>query len=257
MLNVLQRPLELREFFHLAFLRHSAAKLSVRSYAVKGGICLRFFHRSQRLSLDMDLDITPQMQRHMLADLVDTVLGSKSFNARLQSAGIRKIATTKPKQTDTVQRWKVALHLAETNPLPTKIEFSRRTSEIVSSSGTPDAELLGRYGLAPFAVRYYGAPEMAIQKIRALASESRFAARDLFDLHHLFRFAGVRSSDVSGRVTKAIWEAAADKVGRFTYLDFREQVWPFLAADLIDLYADPGPFEKLRAEVEKILTRMA
>ena len=48
---------QIRELFHLAFLRLLALRLTRRDYAVKGGICLRFFHRSQRLSEDMDFDV--------------------------------------------------------------------------------------------------------------------------------------------------------------------------------------------------------
>ncbi|MFH1263120.1 MAG: nucleotidyl transferase AbiEii/AbiGii toxin family protein [Pseudomonadota bacterium] len=250
------RSFELREFFHLAFLKHFSPKLSGRPYAVKGGVCLRFFHRSQRLSQDMDLDVTSETDRHRLADLVDAVLQSQAFHATLASAGIRRIAATKPKQTDTVQRWKVALHLSDANPLPTKIEFSRRATSIASSAGTPDVGLLQRYGMGPFAVRYYGAPEMAAQKIRAMASDSRFAVRDLFDLHHLFRAAGVVPSDLTGRIEPTDLTAATEKAGRFTYRDFREQVFPYLPADLSDLYANPEPFETLQHEVEEILTGM-
>ena len=63
----------IRESFHLQLLRLLVPRLASRPYAVKGGICLRFFHRSPRLSEDMDLDITG-MPVQTLQKNVETVL---------------------------------------------------------------------------------------------------------------------------------------------------------------------------------------
>src|SRR3989338_4170190 len=89
------RSFELREFFHLALLRHLASRLSGRSYAVKGGLCLRFFHRSPRLSQDMDLDIVSNVQLKTLQNAVDSVLQGRALAASLLPQGIERIEASK------------------------------------------------------------------------------------------------------------------------------------------------------------------
>ncbi len=81
---------EIREFFHLAFLRQLAHRLADRSYAVKGGICLRFFHRSPRLSEDMDIDIGG-VPVATLANTVERILEGRALAAALASLGVRTI----------------------------------------------------------------------------------------------------------------------------------------------------------------------
>lgn len=250
------RSFELREFFHLALLRHLAARLSGRSYAVKGGICLRFFHRSPRLSQDMDVDIVSSVRLKTLQNAVDSILNGNPFSSSLLSQGITRIEASKPKQTETTQRWKVALFVGAGGPLPTKIEFSRRHDQINCSAGMPDAELLRHYRMTPFAAQVYDAAAMAAQKIAALASPSRYALRDLFDLHHLLRVILVKPIDAAKRVETKILESALEKVGSFSFGEFKEQVLPYLSGDLIDFYRSKDAFERQKSEVEQALMEM-
>lgn len=257
------RSFELREFFHLVFLMHLGSKLSGRSYAVKGGMCLRLFHRSPRLSQDMDLDILPQVRVRTLQNAVDTTLNSRAFAASLLPQGITRIGSSRPKQTETTQRWKISLYTGgETSPkgrerfassLPTKVEFSRRQKKISYCTGVPDPELLGRYKAAPFAVQYYGPVSMAVQKIGALGAAGRHAARDLFDLYHLLHVLMVKTEDVAKLVKKEDMERAVDKISRFTCRDFQGQVLPYLSGSLMDLYRDPNAFRSLKLKVEQTL----
>ena len=250
------RSFELREFFHLALLRHLATRLSGRSYAVKGGICLRFFHRSPRLSQDMDVDIVSNVGVKTLQNAVDSILSGNPFAASLLPQGITRIEASKPKQTETTQRWKVALFSGSSEPLPTKIEFSRRHERINCSTGMPDAELLRHYRMTPFAAQFYAGSAAAAQKIAALASPSRYALRDLFDLHHLLNVVLVEGTQAAKLVEKKTLESAADKVGSFTFGDFKEQVLPYLSGDLIDLYRSENAFERQKTEVETALMEM-
>ncbi len=250
------RSFELREFFHLALLRHLATRLSGRDYAVKGGICLRFFHRSPRLSQDMDLDVVSSVRMKTLEKAVDSVLEGQAFAASLLQQGITRVTASKPKQTETTQRWKAALYAGAGEPLPTKIEFSRRHDRIGCSTGMADAELLRRYRMTPFAAQFYDGSGMAAQKIAALASPSRYALRDLFDLHHLLRVVLVKPGDAAELLEMKTLESAADKVGRFTFGDFKEQVLPYLAGELIELYRKEDVFERQKAEVEQALLEM-
>ncbi|MBI4055578.1 MAG: nucleotidyl transferase AbiEii/AbiGii toxin family protein [Elusimicrobia bacterium] len=247
------RSFELREFFHLVFLRHLSLRLSGRAYAVKGGICLRFFHRSARLSQDVDLDIVSKVRMATLKKGVNSILESRAFVASLTSQGVGRISFRQPKQTETTQRWKVSLYLEGGDSLPTKIAFSRRNEKVAYTTGIPDAELLGRYKMPPFAVQFYDAISMSAQKISALASSSRYAVRDLFDLRHLLRTLLVKPDHLRDRVKQSELEQAAKKASRFTHQDFKEQVSPYLSGNLMDIYRDPRMFEKLKAEVEEDL----
>lgn len=250
------KSFELRELFHLALLRLLGARLSGRSYAVKGGICLRFFHRSPRLSEDMDLDIVSQVRASTLENAVDSVINGRAMLATLIPVGVTAIKATKPKQTDTTQRWKVMLQMSGDEELRTKVEFSRRRGEIQFSNGVPDANLLRHYKATPFAAQYYDAASMSAQKTEALAADGRNALRDFFDLHHLFYTIGSKPEEVSALLDPKIPEAAAEKVSSFTFDAFQEQVVPYLPAELMDLYRDSVVFDKQKNEVTTMLRGM-
>ncbi|MFC1522293.1 nucleotidyl transferase AbiEii/AbiGii toxin family protein [Elusimicrobiota bacterium] len=246
----------LRELFHLVLLQHLSLRLSGRAYAVKGGICLRFFHMSQRLSEDMDLDVISQIRLKTLANAVDGILQGNSLPQSLMPHGVTRLTHTKPKQTETTQRWKIALHTGTSACLNTKVEFSRRKEHIVYASGIPGPAILQQYKIPPFATQYYNAEQMCAQKISALASPSRNAARDLFDLHHLLHGSKADKAKVSKMITKNVIENAVQKIETFTYKDFGGQVIPYLTEGMIDLYRDSKRFFKLKGQVEDALLGM-
>ena len=250
------KSFELRELFHLTLLRHLGTRLSGRSYAVKGGICLRFFHRSPRLSEDMDLDIVSKVRIETLRDAVDSVINGRALLANLMPFGVRAISTTKSKQTPTTQRWKVMLELNGDESLPTKVEFSRRSEQIDYSTGIPDSQLLKQYKMASFAAQSYDAPHMAAQKIIALAAPARNALRDLFDLYHLFFAVGCKPSDVLPLIDSEKATKAAEKVLDFAFDDFKKQVIPYLTTELMNLYKDASVFEQQKEQVSQILIGM-
>ncbi|PJC48653.1 MAG: hypothetical protein CO035_02330, partial [Candidatus Omnitrophica bacterium CG_4_9_14_0_2_um_filter_42_8] len=74
--------LQLRELFHLEFLRWFGRKVKSESYALKGGANLRFFFNSIRYSEDMDLDIKG-VQVHVLKDIAIKILQNLSFQDSL------------------------------------------------------------------------------------------------------------------------------------------------------------------------------
>lgn len=252
----MERSLELTEYFHLAFLRHLSQRLLGREYAVKGGICLRFFHRSPRLSQDLDLDIHPQVMVHTLRRAVDSILEARAFLASLASYGVLGLGVSRPKQTETTQRWKLALRLGPNTALSTKIEFSRRKAKIPYARGIPDAELLNHFKASPFATQYYDAVQMTAQKISALTSPTRHAARDLFDLHHLIYTVKANLEAIHTSVGLEAIHEAAYEVEKFSYRDFKEQVLPFLPETLILHYSESHAFEQLKLEVKQALTQI-
>jgi len=237
-----------RELFHLLFLRQLAARLAGRRWAVKGGICLRFFHRSARLSEDLDCDVAAGMRSDTLRGGVEAVLKSQALQIGLAGAGIAAVRATATKQTETTQRWKVALRLVHAHELPTKVEFSRRTSSTQAVSGSPSSDILATYACPPFAVPYYDAPAMAVQKVLALASPGRHAPRDLFDLDHLLTHGGVLPAALRKTAGNAA-ASAAEKAAEFTQRDFAEEVLPFLTDELVEAYRGSEAFRRLRERV--------
>src|SRR5689334_25332108 len=104
-------PRETIEVFHLLFLRAFGARVDKALYALKGGCNLRFFHKSIRYSEDIDLDIRT-MSSATLRGNVDRVLDAPAFLQTLRAHQIEVARVSRPKQTETTQRWKVALRSA-------------------------------------------------------------------------------------------------------------------------------------------------
>lgn len=251
------KAFELREFFHLTFLRHFSYRLTGRAYAVKGGICLRFFHGSPRLSEDMDLDVLSRIGVGTLQKAVDTVLGSGALASSLAVEGILGVSATKPKQTTTTQRWKVTLRL-QGDPLQTKIEFSRRSDQLQYQTGVPNSEILSQYKCSLFAAQFYDGGQVAGQKIGALAASGRNVVRDLFDLHHLIFVMSVDLAKATKGMKKKELESAIEKIEGFSFKDFVEQVRPYLTEELVAAYNDPASFERMKNETSgKLLERLS
>lgn len=240
-------PFSAREFFHIVALRHLAARLGGRSWALKGGVCLRLYHGSARLSEDMDLDVDPAIRRATLEKGVDSVLGSPALRADLVRGGVLVARTAKPKQTETTQRWKVELTLSG-EPVHTKVEFSRRREAPPTESAAPSPTLLDLYGVMQFAARHYGAAEMAAQKTTALAADNRTAVRDLYDLDLL---ASRRPGEVGpalAALPASLREAAAVKAEAFFWGDFKGEVLPYLEASARAGYS-PEAFSRIKESV--------
>src|SRR5207253_6185213 len=125
------------------------ARMNRASWVVKGGVNLRAWFGSRRYSEDLDLDALGSAP-HILRDKLDNILLGRPLQDMLASQGLELVRTSKPKQTDTTQRWKLELKAAGVSvPLHTKVKFSRR--------GTRDED----YVLEPArsdVVRPYGIP---------------------------------------------------------------------------------------------------
>ena len=102
------------ELFHLAFLQVLQGRLNQDCYILKGGANLRYFFASVRYSEDIDLDAAG-VERFELEEKVDGVLGSAALPVLLRGGGLAVESFRKPKQTETTQRWKVALALTGRN----------------------------------------------------------------------------------------------------------------------------------------------
>ena len=137
--------------------------------------------------------------------------------------------------------------------LQTKVEFSRRSARIPHSTGIPDQELLRDHKMFPFAARFYDSEEMCAQKILALSSLSRHAARDLFDLDHLWTMSPLKPEAIKKLVEPQDVEKAVGKAESFTHKDFKEQVLPYLTESLCALHGNAHAFDQLKKRVEDSL----
>ena len=237
------------ELFHLAFLHVLAARLAQPRYTLKGGANLRYFFRSARYSEDIDLD-TEGIEAFALEETVDDVLGSRPLQSLLASSELALDSYSKPKQTETTQRWKAAIAVAgRAEPLRTKIEFSRRNGEVRRVLERVPDQLVAPYGLRPPTVMHYTAAPATEQKIDALAERNETQARDVFDLELLLR----AYPDAAAEADAQQRERAAARALELPYAAFADQVAPFLDPDLAELY-DAAAWEQIREfVVERLL----
>lgn len=240
------------EKFHLVFLRHFAATVSPGTICLKGGVNLRLYHNSARLSEDMDFDAR-KVGVEILKKNVSKVLAAKPLLTELAAAGIALSEIKPSKQTPTVQRWKFHIIYQET-PIATRLEFSRRGDEEFAGCavGPPSASLLAERRMVPFVFNHYTAEAAYRQKINALATRTQVQARDVFDLDHLSSFAEAASGVPSELATRAV-----EQLGLITFEMFREQVVPYLPNDLAEHYGTPAAWKAMVDCVGNDLSRAA
>jgi predicted nucleotidyltransferase component of viral defense system len=244
------------ELFHLLFLRALETRLDRKSYVVKGGVNLRAWFGSARYSEDLDLDVVATAA-HVLRDRVDQVIGSAALTTLLRSQGLEVTRISRPKQTETTQRWKLEIAGQPGRlPLPTKIEFSRRGSEEPYILEPARPEIVRVYGVPAPTANHYIAAAAVRQKIGALAGRKEPQARDIWDLDHLFR----TRTDADPRPLppriRAALTPAVDRVLETPFTAFQSQVVPFLADDHQEIYGTPEAWDRMREGVIDRLTEL-
>lgn len=248
-------PLQAVEVFHLLFLRALEGRLDRKSYVVKGGVNLRAWFGSARYSEDLDLD-TVSGESHEIRDKVDRVLSSPAFQALLRSQELRVGRVSKPKQTETTQRWKLEIGSAATRlALHTKIEFSRRGSDEPYVFEPARSEVVRSYGLPAPTANHYTAPAAIRQKIGALAGRREPQARDIWDLDHLFRTTGVDPSPLPDRLRQRVPQAIVRALGT-PFEVFQAQVVPFLTPEHQEIFGTPEAWDRMRELVVDRLTEL-
>jgi len=218
---------------------------------LKGGCNLRFFFGSNRYSEDIDFDVEV-ISRETLRKRVDKLLASQPFHALLAARKIVIGNFSTPKQTDTVQRWKVSLRVGRVE-IPTKIEFSRR---VIDHSGVEVARVeplvLTPYNLTPLFMAHYTVTHAAVQKIQALAGRTETQARDLYDLDLLLgKNQNLNISVEPHLVVKAIESAMTIDADQFL-----GQVVEFLEDDAREYYRARKVFDDLQSRVIGQLERI-
>jgi hypothetical protein len=237
------------ERFHLVFLRHFASVVSPGTICLKGGINLRLYLNSPRLSEDIDFDARV-VGVEILKKNVHKILSSRPLLTELAAADITLDEMKPAKQTQTVQRWKLHV-IYQGNALPTRLEFSRRNDEPFEEclAEPPASPLLAEHQVVPFVFNHYNPASAYQQKINALATRTEVQARDVFDLEHLSTFAQ------AGRPTHpATLSQALEQLSLISFEMFRDQVIPFLPIGLAAHYDSPEAWKAMSDKVRRNLS---
>lgn len=246
--------LQLRELFHLEFLRWLGRKLKPQHYCLKGGVNLRFFFKSIRYSEDMDLDAC-NIRKDVLLEAVMQILKSSSFQNTFKPFGIENVVPpniTKAKQTETTQRFKVHLITSVGEDLFTKIEFSRRrvggdiTVESVAES------ILRQYMLAPLLVPHYPIQVMITQKVTALITRKVPQARDIFDLYILSsQYNQIKAKPI--KIENSTIRKANERIFEIGFLRFRDTVISYLPLEDQAIYNNADIWDEIKLRVSNFL----
>ncbi len=230
------------EFFHLAFIEVLAKRLEPSRYVLKGGANLRYFFGSVRYSEDIDIDLI----RPLPADLegkVDGILVSRPLALLLRLGGLEVAEVSKPKQTETTRRWKVALATPGKDAVRTKIEFSGREREDHGYRlDRLPAEVVRPYALPAPTVQHYGPVAATEQKVRALVGRTETQARDVFDLDLLLRLRPLPQGEVDADVLTG----AAERVFELPFDAYRDHVLAFLEPEVAELYEGRESWERMQ-----------
>ncbi len=232
------------ELFHVAFLTALSKRLDPARYVLKGGANLRYFFGSVRYSEDIDLDLLGS-PAWGVEKKVDDLLSAGPLKVLLRAAGLDVAEFTKPKQTETTQRWKIAIEAPNRDePIRTKVEFSHREGHEGYRLDAIPAHIVEPYAMRAPSVQHYSGDVPAEQKVRALAGRPETQARDVFDLDLLLR----RRSLPPGVVDSETLGEAADRALELPFAAFRDQVLPFLETEATELY-DAAAWEEMQAFV--------
>jgi predicted nucleotidyltransferase component of viral defense system len=239
---------KLVELFHLVFLRALFVNLQdKRLLALKGGINLRLFFQSVRFSEDLDLDVMT-MSKVALENRVDRLLASPTVISPLKARGIIIQDISKPKQTETVQRWKLEVASPSTSIHDrTKIEFSRRATVASAMFDAVDAQIANAHQLPVFLANHYRCTDAVRQKIHALAERSQTQPRDVFDLHVLL----ARTDAPNKLDDKAIkWiDAAVANASSLTFDHYVSLVVAYLDPEQAEIYSSLETWEAMQLDV--------
>lgn len=245
--------LQIREVFHLEFLRWFNRKLEADRYCLKGGVNLRLFFKSIRYSEDMDIDLIGVRVDKVKKTVMD-ILSVRGFSDSLKSFGIEKIVPpdiTKAKQTETTQRFKIHLLTSAGEDLFTKIEFSRRGMKGEGVVEPVAASILRSYKMAPLLIAHYDAGSAVIQKIHALAQRSVLQARDIFDLFWLS--SQCEAADLQKHVGKNIRKTAYDNIFQVGFIQFRDTVIEYLKDEDKRIYSSPEAWDEIKLKTANFL----
>ncbi len=227
----MHKDIQLRELFHFCFLERLLKTADPALFALKGGVNLRFYFNSPRYSEDMDLDVFGGSVETLKKNGYK-ILQDASFLRVLQSYGIEALEindAAKAKHTATTQRFRLNLLTSSGRRLPTKVEFSRRSSDRAHVIHEQvNTSLARNYKRLAFSFPHYSGEAAVIQKIRALAGRPATQARDVFDLQILERGGYLDKTQVHKNSSRTERQKAAEAMLSLSFDDYRNQVLSFL-----------------------------
>lgn len=255
--------LQLREIFHLEFLRRFGQKIKPGHYALKGGTNLRFFFQSFRYSEDMNLDVSG-IRVGFLRDTVMTILQSPSFQENLKSFGIAKVVPpniARAKQTETTQRFKIPLLSLSGEDLFTKVEFSRRGFKGKVVIQPVSDNILRMYKIAPLLIPHYDIESLLMEKIAALAGRSLIQARDMFDLYILSSQYQSKNAEqqkpkkslIFKTITPDILDKAHNNIFGISVEQFRDTVLFYLSPEDRNTYDSISSWDEIKLRVANLI----
>ena len=249
--------LQLRELFHLEFLRWFGRKVEAKFYSLKGGSNLRFFFNSFRYSQDMDLD-AHGITVHVLRDTVMKILEQRSFQDIFKPFGVERIVPpdiNRAKQTEITQRFKVHLITSAGENLFTKIEFSRRGFNGKLVIQAVSDHILRQYKLPPLLISHYDIQSAIMQKIGALADRPEIQARDIFDLYILSSQCEPcewgRAS--SAATNKGKLDKADENLFVVNFEQFRDAVVSYLSQEDQLIYNSSSSWDEIKFKVANFI----
>ena len=257
-------PLQVREIFHLEFLRWLSKKIKAKNYALKGGVNLRFFFNSFRYSQDMDLDVSG-IRVDVLKDIVMGILQAPSFQAAIKPFGVERVVApdiSKAKQTETTQRFKLHLIASSGEDFFTKVEFSRRGFKGEAAVEAVSDVILRSYKIPPLLVPHYVIQSAIAQKIEALVTRSVTQARDVFDLYilssqydeaELQKFKGSGLNDIadSNKLIKG-----RGNIFEISFGQFRDTVLSYLAPEDQEIYKTATSWDEICLKVANFIDEL-
>jgi hypothetical protein len=215
--------------------------------AVKGGINMRFHFQSPRLSEDLGLDVMT-MSKGALENRIDRLLVSPTITSPLRARSIVIQDISKPKQTNTVQRWKLEVASPSTSIRDrTKIEFSRRETVESAALERVDEQVANAYGIPTFLANHYQCTQAVRQKVHALAERDLTQPRDVFDLHVLF--ARVDAPKWLDEEAASWVDAAVKNCADLTYDQYVSLVVAYLDPQQAEIYSSRDAWDAMQLGV--------
>ncbi|MBI4403473.1 MAG: nucleotidyl transferase AbiEii/AbiGii toxin family protein [Deltaproteobacteria bacterium] len=245
-----------REVFHFLFLEWLLRISDPKLYIVKGGVNLRFFFHSPRYSEDMDIDVLGGAV-HTLKKNGYKILEDAAFSRSLRMYGIDRLLvndSSKAKQTETVQRFRVRLVTSAGEELPTKIEFSRRIKESLSHLvDRVDPEIARTYQRLAFPCPHYTGESAVLQKIVALANRELTQARDVFDLQVLADAGYLKHVKPAEVLKRSTLVEAGKNLHLLTHEDFAGHVLEYLEDVDRSRYEGKEAWDSMKETVAEVL----
>lgn len=186
--------------------------------------------------------------KETLRGKISKLLEGKAFQQALLARGMETDNISESKQTDTTQRWKISLKIADIAlPLPTKIEFSRRKMDESTLFEPIDTEIIQHHQLYPILTNHYTQESAFCQKVDALIHRTEVQARDVFDLQLLLN-RGVQPRCLPDFLCKKLDTAIGNALS-VSFSDFKAQVVAYLMEEYQDYYSSTKVWNDIQAAV--------